>query len=163
MISYDAMFDELEKIALGESGAETFKRQVEKARAAGTAKNIPFMEGLKRNVVATGRRLAGGVKDPKKLVSRLKWSVTNPAAPKWMRGAAALGIGLTAADAARPTRPGEKKSRLRRALSGAGGLLGGSAGRGLTGGLIGGTVGSTVGDLAGAAIDKVRGFRPPEG
>lgn len=163
---------ELEKLALTEQGAEKIQQNSQKSRRMGytdikhsdgfTTRHRPqpvsFGEGVKRNLVATGRRMM----NPKDMVRRVKHSVTGPGVPTSHKLLAGAGIAASVANAAPKKDPsGEGKSRIHRALEGAGGILGGTAGKGWSGGLVGGTVGAGIGSLAGKAIDKVRGYKKP--
>jgi hypothetical protein len=158
--------DELEKIAITEAGAKAIKKRVEKYNKKASkpgfkpSKHRPgFLKGIVNNLRATGRRFMR----PKRMLSRFKWSLAGPGVPLHMRALAGLGIGEAALHAAPKKDPsGEGKSRLRRALQGAGALIGGTSGRGITGGLAGGAAGGFIGDRAGKIIDELRGYKPPQ-
>ena len=153
-----AFHEELQKIAAGAGFTATASKAVAAAREAGKVKNIPFMEGMKRNLVATGRRLM----NPKDAVRRTKGMFTTPGLPLWQKGLAGVGLVGTAANALPEQDPsGQGKSRTRRALEGIGGTIGGAAGKGLVGSLAAGAVGTMAGNIAGKAVDAVRGYRPP--
>ncbi len=152
---------ELEKLALSEEGAKKMMDAAKKTREKpGFSPKTPsFGEGIKRNLVATGRRMM----NPKGMLSRVKHSIVGPGVPKSYKALAGISAAAAVAHAAPKKDPsGEGKSRIHRALEGAGGILGGTAGKGWSGGLVGGAVGGGIGSLAGKAIDKVRGYKPPE-
>jgi hypothetical protein len=156
-----AFTDELEKIALTERGAEVFRKQVKEYRERASkpgfkrSQQLPgFWKGIINNIRATGRRF----KNPKMMLKRFKWSLTAPGVPRYIKALSGLGIAYEAREVLK--KGDEGTSRLRRALEGAGGLIGGTAGRGITGSIVGGTAGALIGSQAGKVIDKIRGYKP---
>lgn len=125
---------------------------------AGYVERPGFFGGVARDLRATARRAM----NPRDVVRRVKGSITNPAQPKINRAFQVLGAGTAIANAAPAQDPtGAGKSRIRRALEGAGGFVGGSIGKGLVGGVAGSAAGAAAGNLVGKAFDKVRGYKAP--
>lgn len=135
---------------LSPTAVKAFSEELEK---------IAFLKGIKKDLAATGRDLT----NPSRLAKRLKSSLVGPNVPLHVRALTGLGLAGTIAESAPEKDPsGQGRSRLRRALEGAGTTLGGLAGKGLVGSIAGGIAGSTAGGLAGRAIDTVRGYKSPE-
>lgn len=165
--------DELEKLARHEGWAETATKDRKRANEA-IEKNMPlprkngdirpvkdvgFFEGQVRNLRATGKRLMR----PSTWGMRAKSSLINPALPWYGKALAIGGAGLMASQALPKEDPtGRGQSRLTRGLESAGSIVGGSIGKGLSGGLLTGTLGGTLGLGVGKAIDRMRGYRPPQ-
>lgn len=157
--SLPAFLDELEKISFNAGYAASVGSRF----ARGTAN---FAEGVGKNV----GRAAMAFTTPKKSFTH-GWDATwhperlpggQPLHPAFK---ALMGYGLLTGvrDVATKNDPtGRGHSRLRRALRFAGDQAGGiiTAPFGFTGGMFGSMVGGKVGDLAGAATEKLRGYKP---
>jgi hypothetical protein len=154
--------------ALQQAGHEKTALDMGAAQGHAQAFASRMGRGAAQQVKGTGRNIGGAIGAFATPVKSLQkgWNATWTPGGKPLHPAykALMGYGLItgARDVAMKNDPsGRGHSRTRRALRFAGDQLGGviAAPFGLTGGLVGSLGGAKVGDLAGAAYDKLRGYK----